>query len=182
MKLYYTFLLRIASVKFLTVWLVACACSLAFFMVPLQGLIIKGSESGLIDLMPFFSGSSFYTALSDYGLRGRSAYLEFWYYDFLYPFVYMILMYALMGLSFRRINVPLDKGVFWMYVPLFTLLIDFAENLSFLKIISAYPKQNATLFWLAFTFSSLKWLAVYAVVLRVVLTLFAKKEHKKTPT
>lgn len=182
MKLYYTFWLRIASVKFLTVWLVVYACSLAFFMVPLQSLIINGFESGLIDLMPFFSKSSFYTALSDYGEQGRSAYLEFWYYDFFYPFVYMILMYTLMGLSFRRINLSIEKSVFWMYVPLFTLLIDFAENLSFLKIISAYPKQNATLFWLAFTFSSLKWLAVYAVVLRVVLTLFAKKEHKKTPT
>jgi hypothetical protein len=175
MKLYYTFLLRIASIKFLIFWLAVYAAALAFFMVPLQGLIINGSESGLIDLMPFFSKVDFYQALSDYGDAGRSAYLEFWYYDFLYPFVYMILMYTLMGLSFRRIDLLQDKGTYWMYIPLIAVLIDFAENLSFLTIINAYPEQNLAFFWLAFLFSSLKWLAVFAIVLRIVATLFKKK-------
>ena len=174
MKLYYTFLLRLASIRFLAVWLIVYACSLAFFMVPLQEKIINGSESGLIDLMPFFSESDFYQALENYSEIGRAAYLENWYYDFLYPLVYMVLMYTLIGLSFKRIKLPTDKGVFWMYIPLFAVLIDFAENLSFLSIIHSFPDQDPMLFWLAFTFSSLKWTAVFAGVIRVVLTFFKK--------
>ena len=175
MKLYYTFLLRIASFKFLIFWLIIYASVLILFMVPLQGLIVNGSESGLIDLMPFFNKESFYQALENYGEVGRAAYLQYWYYDFLYPFVYMVLMYTLIGLMFNRIKLPTEKGTFWMYVPFFAVLIDFGENLSFLSIISAFPEQNPMLFWMAFTLSSLKWSAIYAVVIRLFLTLFKKK-------
>ncbi len=175
MKLYYTFLLRIASIKILLIWLVFYVLALAFFMCPLQGLIINDSKSGLIDLMPFFNQVDFYEALSDYGNSGRMAYLDFWYYDFFYPLVYMVLMYSLLGLCFKRIKLPQEKGVFWMYIPIFAVLIDFAENVCFLNIINSYPEQNLTLFWLAFTFSTLKWLTVYSVVIRVALTFFKKK-------
>ena len=175
MKTFYDFLKRVSTIKALLIWFLFYLAYFIAFMLPLKNTVENNSESRLLDLMVLFSEVDLYRAIEDYGTLGRDAYLNLWYLDFIYPVINLVLFYLLIGIAFKRINLPLKPATIWLFFPVLATLADFGENISFLSLVHIYPNKVEDVFMAAFVFNVLKWLTISALSVRIIAAFFKKK-------
>ena len=145
------------------------------FMLPLKTNVENTSGSRLLDLMFLFNESDIYQTIENYGAFGRDYYLNFWYYDFIYPLINLVLFYLLIGIAFKRINLPLKKSRVWLLFPVITVLADFGENIGFLSLVHIYPNKVEDVFTAVLLLNTLKWFTISVLSVRILAAFFKKK-------
>lgn len=144
-------------------WLVS-----ALGIVALQSRVAALSGGlPLPDFHPFYTPTSLYGLLEQYGVSARKAFLHFTIYDFYYPFVaYGVASLALASLIRSFIDAH-PRLVWVLVVPLAGLAAELMEQVCLLLILSLFP---AKVFFLA-VIASASTLLKFALILVLVSSL-----------
>ncbi len=107
------------------------------------------------DMNIFHSNDSLMEYFDAWGAQGRLFYIRYQYRDFIYPIIYSVLMSAIL----IRLIQPKYFN-FWVIVPMFAMLFDFAENYFLRVLVYDYPNLDPQNISYATVFSSLKWMTI----------------------
>jgi hypothetical protein len=174
MKTITNFLDRIANWKSLLIFLALYLSFPAYFLKNAEAKIneLAGKTVGVIDLTMGFDPQTTLDMVAQYGDLARSYYAttEFTT-DIAYPLVYAFLFGIILTLLFRK------KRLYWVSaLPFLTMLLDFAENITIVRLLTSFPSQSLVVATLCEIFKLLKWLSlgaifaliVYGLVLRLI--------------
>jgi len=97
--------------------------------------------------------------------------------DIAYPIVYGILMILLI----TNLTTFLKLKIWWVLFPVLTMIFDFAENATILRLLDQYPTLHTSTVRLASSFSSMKWcFVVFSVSTIIGLSILRFKRKKQT--
>lgn len=182
MKQLITFLDRNNS-GWVTVAAFALLVVFGVFTLPAQSALAEQYSDGLgsPDTSLFYSGSQLVQMAAAYGPVGRAEYLHArWNFDLAFPLIYTLFFLTSIHWFYKKFNPTLRS---WLIaIPLLAMLLDFAENTAASVVMRAFPAEGTWGQFLAPVFTPLKWLAVAACALIVVVGLLGwlmriKQEH-----
>ena len=142
---------------------------IAFFII--NGLMNLG-EGGIYDLwqlsgrlipdLNFYqTDESLNKMFSDWGAQGRLYYVKYQYRDFIYPIIYSVLLTGILIRLIRPVTIN-----FWVLIPSFAMLFDFAENYYLRVLVYDFPDFILNV-KLASIFSTLKWVTILFVFILI---------------
>ncbi len=130
----------------------------------------------LLDMMPTGYDHEYVSSLlSTLGDGGRNAYL---YHqipvDMIYPFLFGVSSCLVLAYFLNKLNKLKGAFFYLCFIPLFSGLFDYGENLGIITILNSYPNNSAFLSQVTNTFSTLKssFTVTYFIVLIVLLLVF----------
>ena len=130
------------------------------------------------DLKLFHSNDSLMEYFDAWGPQGRLYYIRYQYRDFICPIIYSVFMSAIL----IRLIQPKYFN-FWVIVPMFAMLFDFAENYFLRVLVYDYPNLDPQNITNATVFSSLKWMTIlFSLILIFVALNTRQKAYRKTHT
>ena len=128
---------------------------------------------GMLDTSLFLRTDQIHQMVAAYGDAGRNIYAsDLLTADLLFPVVYALLLAALIRYLFREIYPPADPKQRAVVLPFAAMAFDYAENITILALLSAYPKPAALLAGILPLLTALKWLLVvgsFGIVLYAVI-------------
>lgn len=128
-------------------------------------LIKISGQTGLLDLLPFYSAQEALTAIDNYGAEGRDLYLRFIAADFIFIPIYSLGFAFLITLTVRSICSKNDSWLFLNMLPIGIGLFDCIENISILGLLLSYPDTSPIIGMLASIATLLKHLLTLATLL-----------------
>ena len=139
----------------------------------------------LMDLMPTGYNPQYVNSLcSALGEKGRDAYLYFQLpVDMVYPLLFGVSSCLVLGYFLNKLG-KLDGFLFYLcYIPLFSGLFDYCENIGIVNILREYPSNPDLLTHITSLFSVLKsgCTTLYFCLLIFSLILLGLKKFTKTP-
>ena len=118
-------------------------------------------EAGSPGLSFFPKPETVYEMAKAYGTEGRSAYIRaLLIYDFAWPFVYSFFYLVVINLALRYAHG--EKAARLSSVALLPGLLDWAENILSIVILSAYPERMDGAAWVMAVTTCLKWITMGA--------------------
>jgi len=138
-----------------------------------NSLIQLNEDIEIPDLMFGYNYNSLYTLLENFGKQGRSNYLDFQFYDYVYPLIYSSLLLGI----FIRLN-SIKTINFWIYLPWIGAIADYFENILLRDIIISFPKMDDNLVQISSVFTIAKWLLAY-ITIGLIIILILKKLYLK---
>jgi len=132
----------------------------------------------ILDMMPLGYDAAYVTTLFDtLDTAGREAYLyKQLPVDLLYPLLFGISSCLVLAYFLNKLG-KVDTAVFYLsFVPLFSGLFDYAENIGIISLISQYPEHTAGMVTITSIFSVLKssFTTLYFIILIIALIAYAK--------
>jgi len=132
----------------------------------------------ILDMMPLGYDAAYVNTLFDtLGTAGREAYL----YnqipvDFLYPLLFGISSCLVLAYFFNKLGKADTSLIYLCFIPLFSGLFDYAENIGIISLLNRYPDQSTWMIPMTSFFSVLKssFTTVYFVILIITLISFIK--------
>lgn len=102
-----------------------------------------------------------YQLFSTYGDEGRRLYLSYLFlFDFIYPILFALTNTVLFAYLFERLFPNTNFFRYLYLIPLVTLPLDYAENISILTLLLSYPTQMAGVVAIASSITMLKLITV----------------------
>lgn len=118
---------------------------------------------GMLDTSLFLPPEQIHRMVAAYGEAGRNVYAtDLLTADLLFPVVYALLLAALIRYLFREIYPPDDWKQRLVVLPFAGMAFDYAENITILALLSAYPQPAALLAGILPLLTAVKWLLVMA--------------------
>ena len=119
-----------------------------------------------------YSGTDLYQMAESYGKSGREDFVDIrWTLDLLFPVVYTVFFITTTSWFLRRL-VPLSSGLRMLnLVPVAAFSLDLLENSATTFVMLKFPNKAPVAQALAPIFTPLKWIAVAASMLLVVISL-----------
>jgi len=145
--------------------------SFIFSGLPISNEIMLKVASGheLFDVMAFYDAAIAYVMLGEYGETGRSNYLLFQFFDFIFIPCYVLGLASLLIRIFQ-VNEIQNKFTFWIcLMPLILGVSDLLENLSLVVVVLEYPRELPVLAGLAGYLTALKHVFTFVVFGAVVI-------------
>lgn len=134
------------------------------------GVISPDGDVSILDVRFGYSSDEAYQTLAAMGVEGRAEYLRMLAItDVLYPFVYGTWLIFAASFFLKRALRPNSIFRIFNLVALDAILFDLVENVSIIWLIIQFPSENNAVAWIASTAGILKWLAVAAAVVVIVL-------------
>lgn len=128
--------------------------------------------TGSPDTSLFYSGSRLYELAGAYGVEGRQAYLKArWTFDVAFPLIYTFFLATAASWLLNKVLPIGSKWRFLNLLPIAAMLLDFLENTATSLVMFRYPTPCPPGQLLAPIFTPLKWLAVGASFLLLVIGL-----------
>ena len=128
---------------------------------------------GLPDMMLTYAPRTIYQRLVAFGEDGRSAYRLFLErVDFVFPTLYGLFFVTVTTRGFSRLFPDRPALAKLALLPLAVTFFDFAENLCFLAMLGAYPRELVSLEKIANLFTLAKWLFALASTALLLTALF----------
>lgn len=124
------------------------------------------------DLLVLATPAALLDCISTLGAAGRAAYVYLFCIDTVYPVVYSGLLAGGIVLGARARNRD-PLGARLAMLPLAAAAFDWCENVSFLTLMSQWPRPSRALAWAACVFNSAKWGLVAVSAILAVLGLVA---------
>jgi len=133
----------------------------------------------LLDMMPTGYNSEYVNSLlSALGATGRNAYLfNQLPVDMIYPFLFGITYCLLLAYIFNKLQ-KLDSFLFYLcFIPLFSGLFDYCENIGIITMLKNYPDNSNLLTQTTNVFSVLKssFTTIYFIILTISLIVYGIK-------
>ena len=133
----------------------------------------------LLDMMPTGYNSEYVNSLlSALGATGRNAYLfNQLPVDMIYPFLFGITYCLLLAYIFNKLQ-KLDSFLFYLcFIPLFSGLFDYCENIGIITMLNNYPDNSNLLTQTTNVFSVLKssFTTIYFIILTISLIVYGIK-------
>ena len=133
----------------------------------------------LLDMMPTGYNSEYVNSLlSALGATGRNAYLfNQLPVDMIYPFLFGITYCLLLAYIFNKLQ-KLDSFLFYLcFIPLFSGLFDYCENIGIITMLNNYPGNSNLLTQTTNVFSVLKssFTTIYFIILTISLIVYGIK-------
>lgn len=133
----------------------------------------------LLDMMPTGYNSEYVNSLlSALGATGRDAYLFNQIpVDMIYPFLFGTTYCLLLAYIFHKLQ-KLDSFLFYLcFIPLFSGLFDYCENIGIITMLNNYPDNSSLLTQTTNVFSVLKssFTIIYFIILTISLIVYGIK-------
>jgi len=132
----------------------------------------------ILDMMPLGYDAAYVNTLFDtLGTTGREVYLfKQLPVDLLYPFLFGVSSCLVLAYFLNKLG-KVDTAVFYLsFVPLFSGLFDYAENIGIISLLNQYPEHTAGMVTITSIFSVLKssFTTLYFSMLIIALIAYAK--------
>lgn len=125
------------------------------------------------DTSLFYSGSDLYTMAQGYGQAGRDSFINIrWTLDLLFPLVYTAFFITTTSWFLRRITPLSSKLRMLNLVPLAGFVFDLLENGATSVVMIRFPANAPIAQAFAPVFTPIKWIAVFAAFLLLIICLF----------
>jgi len=122
------------------------------------------------DTSLFYSGSDLYKMAQGYGQAGRDSFVNIrWTLDLLFPLVYSAFFITTTSWLLRRITPVSSKLRILNLVPLAAFVFDLLENSATSLVMMRFPVKAPVAQALAPVFTPIKWIAVFAAFLLLII-------------
>lgn len=129
-------------------------------------------EAGTPDLSFFYTPDDLYRMAEAYGEAGRQAFVKARLtFDVVWPLVYLFFLSTSISWLLKNGLPQVSSWRQLNLLPFGAMLLDFGENFANILIMLRYPEQTIIVEWLAPIFTLLKWIAVGASFITLIIGL-----------
>ena len=132
--------------------------------------------AGILDANFGYSPDKAYSVLENQGTEGRQFYTNMLYFDFVFPFVYMMFGVITIGFLLKLCHIKTRRLNLLLLAPVLAAICDWTENIFILLMIGKFPAKLALTAHLASTFTVMKIIFI-AVFLAAVIVLLLCAIH-----
>ncbi len=123
---------------------------------------------GIIDMERSYTPDKAYLILASLGAQGRQAYQTFYFFDFVFPLTYALLLATSIRFLFKKIFKITSRLQVFCLIPILAAFFDYMENLDIMSMLWNYPVKMISTATISNIFTGAKYLLLDASVYLVM--------------